>query len=206
MINFRKSDKKIISSKVRVNYEDGITTYLYENGKKIYQIVEKSLEISPVELKKIRKTFPIGFTGEYFEKIPYNGKFDVYLPAEVDMYTGNFVYKEPKIHYLRYETLDENEIKEELLILFEKKSKELRLEYSYGDHFFEIICIKVEAGKILIERRIDYKQKALVTLSNFNLNKYEVNYDLIDHEGNKIAHSSYKVEKNDLDLVKLFAL
>lgn len=206
MINFRKSDKKIVSSKVRVNSENGITTYLYENGKKVYQIVEKSLEISPVELKKIRKTFPIGFTGEHFEKISYNGKFDVYLPAIIDETTRGFVAKEPEINYICYESLDPNEVKQELIIFNDKQLGGIRVEYSYGDHFLEIIYIKVVEGNIQIERIIDSKQKAIVILANANYNQYDVTYDLIDCKGKNLAHSSYKVDKNDLDLVKLFAL
>lgn len=206
MIDLKKVQKKIVSSKVKVNHEDGITTYLYENGRKKYRIVEKSLEISPARMKQLRKTFPIGFTGEHFEKISYNGKFDIYLPAIIDEYTKKFVSKEPEINYICYESLDQNEVKQELIIFNDKELGGIRVEYSYGDHFLEMIYIKVVDGNIQIERIIDSKQKAIVILSNSNHNQYDVTYDLIDCRGKKLAHSSYKVEKSELDLVKLFAL
>lgn len=190
-------------SKTRVNREQScIVTDIYENGEKKFKVFEKSLKMSPFDLKKIREKSPIGSCGEGLEKISYNSKMEFYIPAKLDEFTKEFVHVNPLINNIRYESLNTNKVKEVFEITYNEEVKEQFLEHSYGDAYLEQIKITTLNNNVRIERRVDLKRKQVVLLSNNN-SMFEVIQHLI--VGDKLMKRKvFKKKKIGLNLFELF--
>jgi uncharacterized protein YuzB (UPF0349 family) len=114
--------------KIRVNLENGITTSFEDELKRHHEIKEKSIVISPVNLKRIRKKYPYGVIKEKKNLIKISLVYgDFVIPYICKIGNGKFNAVENDINKIEYLVEDHIDICKLEILYFTNGNAEVKV-------------------------------------------------------------------------------